>query len=177
MPLTNAEKQELLNAIKAESQSVDELQTVSSLAGVNSLPALKGTQAVLVPLSLLSQPATNAAEAANQAAAAANNAATQAAAASETAADAASAANEAAEEAGKAAEEAAQALSDFPEHAANEKIHIQDLGNNPDIDDITNVGYYFYSTSRSGSMVKQNHYLQVVGSMAGVMQIRYSSHG
>jgi hypothetical protein len=39
--MTETEKQELLNAIKAESQSVDELTVVSSLTGVNSLPAMK----------------------------------------------------------------------------------------------------------------------------------------
>jgi hypothetical protein len=33
---------QVLNAIRAESQSVDELQTVSDLTGINSLPALMG---------------------------------------------------------------------------------------------------------------------------------------
>lgn len=36
--MTNAEKQEILNAIKAESQSVDELVEVSSLDNIKSLP-------------------------------------------------------------------------------------------------------------------------------------------
>ena len=35
--MTNAEKQEILNAIKAESQSVDELVEVSSLDNIKSL--------------------------------------------------------------------------------------------------------------------------------------------
>jgi hypothetical protein len=32
--------QQVMNAIRAESQSVDDLQTVSSLSGITSLPAL-----------------------------------------------------------------------------------------------------------------------------------------
>ena len=36
--MTNAEKQEILNAIKAESQSVDELVEVSSLDNIKSPP-------------------------------------------------------------------------------------------------------------------------------------------
>ena len=51
MALTDAEKNELkndiLNAIKAESQSVDELLEVASLDNIKSLPALRGTDLVL----------------------------------------------------------------------------------------------------------------------------------
>jgi len=46
MALTQEDKNELLNAIKAESQSVDELTEVDSLDGVNSLPAMRGTEVV-----------------------------------------------------------------------------------------------------------------------------------
>ena len=52
MALTNAEKQELINAIKAESQSVDELPVVDSLDGINSLPAMRGEEVVSAPVSL-----------------------------------------------------------------------------------------------------------------------------
>ena len=50
MALTDAEKTELkndiLNAIKAESRSVDELLEVASLDNIKSLPALRGTDLV-----------------------------------------------------------------------------------------------------------------------------------
>ena len=72
MALTDAEKTELkndiLNAIKAESQGVDELLEVASLDNIKSLPALRGTDLVSAPLSLLAEPATNAAATANAAA-------------------------------------------------------------------------------------------------------------
>ena len=47
--------------IMAESQGVGELEVVTSLSGVNSLPALRGNKVVEVPLSLLSKPAEDAA--------------------------------------------------------------------------------------------------------------------
>lgn len=53
MALTQADKTELLNAIKAESQSVDELTQVTSLDGIVSLPAIRGTEVVSAPVSLL----------------------------------------------------------------------------------------------------------------------------
>ena len=57
MALTESEKTELkndiLNAIKAESQSVDELVEVSSLDNIKSLPALRGSELVSAPLTLL----------------------------------------------------------------------------------------------------------------------------
>ena len=59
--MTNAEKQEILNAIKAESQSVDELVEVSSLDNIKSLPALRGSELVSAPLTLLRKPADDAA--------------------------------------------------------------------------------------------------------------------
>ena len=61
MALSEQDKQELLNAIKAESQSCDELETVAVLDGVVSLPAMKGTKLVNVPISLLEKPAKDAA--------------------------------------------------------------------------------------------------------------------
>lgn len=71
-------KNEIKSALLAESQGVGEVEVVSSLSGINSLPALKGTSVVEAPLSLLSQPADDAAEradaAANEAVQIANNA-------------------------------------------------------------------------------------------------------
>lgn len=50
MALTESEKTELkndiLNAIKAESQGVNELTEVTSLDNIKSLPALRGTELV-----------------------------------------------------------------------------------------------------------------------------------
>lgn len=93
MALTEAEKNELkqdiLNQIKSESQSCDELETVSTLDGVTSLPALRGTDVVSAPIALLRKPAEDAAATAATAAKNANTAAgaaTQAAGAANTAA-------------------------------------------------------------------------------------------
>ena len=41
--MTEQEKQELLNAIKAESTDVTELPVAETLDNVSSLPALRGT--------------------------------------------------------------------------------------------------------------------------------------
>lgn len=108
MALTQAEKNELLNAIKAESQSVDELTQVTSLDGIVSLPAIRGTEVVSAPVSLLRKPAEDAAKTANIAATNANTAASQANTARDQAAEAASTANSAAAN----ADEAAQAAND-----------------------------------------------------------------
>lgn len=53
MAISQDDKQQVLNAIKAESQGVQELEEVTSLNGVNSLPAVKGNELVSVPVSLL----------------------------------------------------------------------------------------------------------------------------
>lgn len=55
--------QEVTQAIQANSQGVGEVPVVSSLAGINSLPALKnGNEVVEAPLSLLSKVAEDAAQ-------------------------------------------------------------------------------------------------------------------
>ena len=94
MALTEEEKKELVqnvvNQIKTESQSVDELETVDTLEGVVSLPAMRGEKVVGAPLKLLSKPATDAAVTANSAADTANKAA-------QTATNAAATANKAAD--------------------------------------------------------------------------------
>ena len=53
--------EEVVNRIKADSQSVDELPEVTSLDNVKTLPAMRGTEVVSAPVSLLSKPATDAA--------------------------------------------------------------------------------------------------------------------
>lgn len=53
MAISQEDIQQVLNAIKAESQGVQELEEVTSLNGVNSLPAVKGNELVSVPVSLL----------------------------------------------------------------------------------------------------------------------------
>lgn len=54
-------KQEIITQIKSESQDVTELEEVTSLSGVNSLPSMRGEELVSVPISLLGKPATDAA--------------------------------------------------------------------------------------------------------------------
>lgn len=101
--MTNEEKQELLNAIRAESTDVSELEAAASLDGVESLPAKQGEKLVSVPIGLLSKPAEDAAALAERAAGAAGQAAQEA----ETAAGAANAAATAASSAAREAETAA----------------------------------------------------------------------
>ena len=63
--MTTEEKDEIKKAvladIQAESQDVSELEVVDTLDGVQSLPTMKGGQLVSAPVTLLSQPATDAA--------------------------------------------------------------------------------------------------------------------
>ncbi|MBR4848297.1 MAG: head-tail adaptor protein, partial [Bacteroidaceae bacterium] len=105
MALTDAEKQELLNEMKASSNDVSELETVDSLDGIVSLPAMKGEELVNAPISLLRKPAEDAAKVANTAANNANNAGQAALDAGREATDAATLAANAANEATKAATE------------------------------------------------------------------------
>lgn len=94
-------KNEVLEEIKSGSQSVDELEEVDTLDGVDSLPAMKGDAVVRAPLSLLGVPATKAAATATAAAAAANEAAEKADGSATAADKAASSAKDAAESAQK----------------------------------------------------------------------------
>ena len=122
-------KQEVLNAIKSESQGVTELEEVSSLDGVKTLPALRGTELVSAPVSLLGKPATDAAAqalaakaAAEGAAGTANTAAGNAdakAQAAQTAAQAATDAKEATEQATQAAEAVVEQYEDVAVLARN----------------------------------------------------------
>ena len=57
-------KQEIIAQIQSESQDVTELVRVQTLDGINTLPALRGTELVIVPVSLLGSPARTAATAA-----------------------------------------------------------------------------------------------------------------
>lgn len=115
--MTNAEKQEILNAIKAESQSVDELLQVTVLDGITSLPAMRGTDVVSAPITLLRKPAEDAATIANAAAATANKAAGIATASGQAADASAATATAAAGVADKAADAANVAAA-----AANEVV-------------------------------------------------------
>ena len=98
--MTDEEKktvvQEVLNQIKTDSQSVDELETVTSLDSVNSLPAMQGEKVVRVPVSLLAKPAEEAAKTANTAAATADASSKAAGTAAQKAKDAADVASSAA---------------------------------------------------------------------------------
>lgn len=127
--MTNAEKQEILSAIRAESQNVEDLPEVSTLEGMQSLPGIKNGELVSAPLSLLAEPATAAAaDAATAAAAAAmaeadaKAAATAANAAAAKASEAAAAGNAAADKAKAEASSAVEAATtaDLAAASANE---------------------------------------------------------
>lgn len=76
MALTNEEitqiVSQVLNRIKADSQGVGDLEPVTVLTGIVSLPALRGLEVVSVPITLLSADAVAAAALATAAAAGAN---------------------------------------------------------------------------------------------------------
>lgn len=88
MALTQTDKNEIIEALKAESTAIDDLTVVTSLDGVNSLPAVRGSDVVSVPMELLRKPAADAAKSAAAAATSATNAETQATAAAKSAAEA-----------------------------------------------------------------------------------------
>ena len=124
MALTEEEKKELVqdvvNQIKTDSQSVDELETVSTLDGVVSLPAMRGETVVSAPVKLLSKPAEDAAVTAKASAAAADaatkaagEATTKAEAAAKTATDAASKATDAAQKTDAAVAKAVQVEAEY----------------------------------------------------------------
>ena len=136
MSLTNAEKQELLDAIKAESQSVDELVEVTTLDNVKSLPAMRGEELVSVPVPLLRKPAEDAARSAEAAAAmavksagTADTAAGNADAARERAAAAAAVAEAAAGVAGEAARKAEEAASGINDSLPGDMTAVPDVEN------------------------------------------------
>jgi hypothetical protein len=63
-------------------------------------------------------------------------------------------------------------------HTGNTGIHITDLGENPDTDEINTPGCYRYRESHPGSPVRQNYYMTVAGSeQTGTVQFRYSVYG
>ena len=122
MALTNEEKQERLNAMKADSQSVDNLEVVGSLDGVKSLPAVRGEELVAAPLNLLSKPAQDAAATANSAAATANEAAAKAIEAADNASNKAASIDSAVTKANNAAKSANAAAK-----YADEKAGVADI--------------------------------------------------
>ena len=115
MALTEEEKKELVrdvvNQIKTASQSVDELEAVSTLDGVVSLPAMRGETVVSAPLKLLSKPAEDAAAVAKSSAAVADASAKKADTATATAKAAAQTANDAASKATDAAQKTNAAVA------------------------------------------------------------------
>ena len=115
MALTEEEKKELVqnvvNQIKTDSQSVDELEAVSTLDGVVSLPAMRGETVVSAPLKLLSKPAEDAAAVAKVSAAVADASAKKADTATATAKTAAQTANDAASKATDAAQKTNAAVT------------------------------------------------------------------
>ncbi|MGL4520793.1 MAG: CotH kinase family protein [Phocaeicola sp.] len=111
MALTQEDIQQVLNAIKADSQGIEELPVATNLNGINSLPAIRGNEVVSAPISLLGAVAETAAAGANAARDSANTAASganTAKTAAETAATGANNATLAATEAAALANEAAK---------------------------------------------------------------------
>ena len=113
--MTEEEKKELVqnvvNQIKTDSQSVDELEAVSTLDGVVSLPAMRGETVVSAPLKLLSKPAEDAAAVAKASAAVADASAKKADTAAATAKAATKTANDAASKATDAAQKTNAAVA------------------------------------------------------------------
>ena len=103
--MTDEEKNEIINAIKAESVDVNDLEKVEALDDAISLPAVQNGNVVTVPISLLASPAIEAAQNANSAAENANAAAEHAEEEANKAAEATVLANKAAEEAQSASSE------------------------------------------------------------------------
>ena len=117
MALTEQEKKDIkkdvLDAIKAESTDVKELEVATTLNGLTGLPAMQGEKLVTAPLSLLSKPATDAAAVAKSAAQKAEQSAGIADTAAATAREAAGVANNAAQTANAAAEAADKAAANI----------------------------------------------------------------
>ena len=117
MALSEEDLKQIMDAVAGQSQGVEDLETVSSLSGVKSLPGMKEDRLVSVPISLLQKPATDAAAKAEAAASKAESAATSAEeaknaadSAAATAGESASRANEAAAAAEKVSEQYGMAL-------------------------------------------------------------------
>ena len=123
MALSQADKNEMLNAIKAESQSMDELPVVASLDGITTLPAIRGTEVVSAPVSLLRKPADDAAKSATTAALNATNATLQANAARDAASQAATVAANAATQARDAATAANDATTQLQKAIESARRH------------------------------------------------------
>ena len=165
MPITQEDIQQVLNAMKAESQGVQELETVTSLNGVNSLPGVKGEKVVSVPIELLEKPAKDAAAKAETAASDAASMARQAensAMVAEGAAETAHAAAEAATAAAGKANEAATSYEGTAKAAlkgatARFGSIVDDLGEDPTLNGSTDKSYpaedVVYCTSRRQFLV------------------------
>ena len=129
MAITDQEKQEIkndvLDAIKSESQSVDELPVVESLDGITSLPAMRGEELVSAPISLLSKPATDAAALANTATRNANTATSNANTATTNANNATTRANEATTSANQAAQNANQAAETVVDYVSRATLGLK----------------------------------------------------
>ena len=61
MAVSEEDLKQIMDAIAEQSQGVEDLETVSSLSGVNSLPGMKSDKLVSVPIAMLQKPATDAA--------------------------------------------------------------------------------------------------------------------
>ncbi len=164
MAITDQEKQEIkndvLDAIKSESQSVDELPVVESLDGITSLPAMRGEELVSAPISLLSKPATDAAALAKTATNNANTATANANTATTNANNATTRANEATTSANQAAQNANQAAETVVDYVSRATLGLK--GATARFDGITDVNNFNVSLcTEEGGAVMFNTYFKV----------------
>ena len=164
MAITDQEKQEIkndvLDAIKSESQSVDELPVVESLDGITSLPAMRGEELVSAPISLLSKPATDAAALAKTATNNANTATANANTATTNANNATTRANEATTSANQAAQNANQAAETVVDYVSRATLGLK--GATARFDGITDVNNFNVSLcTEEGGKVMFNTYFKV----------------
>lgn len=164
MAITDQEKQEIkndvLDAIKSESQSVDELPVVESLDGITSLPAMRGEELVSAPISLLSKPATDAAALAKTATNNANTATANANTATTNANNATTRANEATTSANQAAQNANQAAETVVDYVSRATLGLK--GATARFDGITDVNNFNVSLcTEEGGTVVFNTYFKV----------------
>lgn len=164
MAITDQEKldikNDVLDAIKSESQSVDELPVVSSLDGISSLPAMRGEELVSAPISLLSKPATDAAALAKTATNNANTATANANTATTNANNATTRANEATTSANQAAQNANQAAETVVDYVSRATLGLK--GATARFDGITDVNNFNISLcTEEGGKVMFNTYFKV----------------
>ncbi|MCC8146120.1 MAG: CotH kinase family protein, partial [Bacteroidales bacterium] len=179
MALTSEEIKTIVNQVKeqlkSDSTGVNELKTVTSITGIQSLPSYRKQnnqeEVVLVPITLLAQPALDAANIANAAAAGANAAKDSAEwavgaaqAARQTALNAASTANMATENVNTAIEEANTALETANKLVEDFNLTVANVSSLLIINDFVegDIGLMEGSTPFPGDIVYSTYHKKIV---------------